>query len=113
MSGASTWSATWSSVSIMLTRSSARIMAAPPAAGLCTGLLAGPGAASAPSAQQGVTKDSLQVVVLVADLDGLRAQGLNLPAKLTTANLTKRWQGYFDSYGKINGRSIKITPVTW
>ncbi len=83
------------------------------AAALCTALFAGAGAASVPRAQQGITKDSVDVVVLVADLDGLRAQGLSLPAKLTTGNLTKRWQGYFDSYGKINGRSIKVTPVTW
>jgi hypothetical protein len=83
------------------------------AVALCTGLLAGPGAASAPRAQQGITKDSVDVVVLVADLDGLRAQGLNLPAKLTTGNLTKRWQGYFDAFGKINGRTVKVTPVTW
>ena len=53
------------------------------------------------------------MVVLVADLDGLRAQGLSLPAKLTTGNLTKRWQGYFDAYGKVNGRTIKVTPVVW
>jgi hypothetical protein len=83
------------------------------AAALCTALLAGTGVASVPRAQQGVTKDSIDVVVLVADLDGLRASGLDLPVKLTTGNLTKRWQGYFDSYGKINGRSIKVTPVTW
>ena len=51
--------------------------------------------------------------MLVADLDGLRAQGLSLPAKLTTGNLTKRWQSYFDAYGKINGRSVKVTPVVW
>jgi hypothetical protein len=82
-------------------------------AALCTALLAGPGAASVPAAQQGITKKEVNVVVLVADLDGLRAQGLNLPVKLTTGNLTKRWQGFFDSYGKINGRSIKVTPVTW
>ena len=53
------------------------------------------------------------MVVLVADLDGLRAQGLSLPAKLTTGNLTKRGQGYFDAYGKVNGRSVKVTPVMW
>ena len=82
-------------------------------AALCTALFAGAGAASVPSAQQGITKDSVEVVVLVADLDGLRAQGLSLPAKLTVANLTKRWQGYFDAYGKVNGRSVKVTPVVW
>ncbi|MEX1008747.1 MAG: hypothetical protein WD271_13000 [Acidimicrobiia bacterium] len=82
-------------------------------AALCMTLLAGPGAASVPRVQQGINKDSVDVVVLVADLDGLRAQGFNLPAKLTTGNLEKRWEGYFDSYGKINGRSINVTPVTW
>jgi hypothetical protein len=83
------------------------------AAALITGLLAGPGVASAPRTQQGVAKDSVEVVVLVADLDGLRAQGLNLPAKLTTGNLAKRWQGYFDALGPVNGRKIKVVPVTW
>jgi hypothetical protein len=82
-------------------------------AALCTALFAGAGAASVPRAQQGVTKDSVEVVVLVADLDGLRATGLSLPAKLTTGILTKRWQGYFDALGKVNGRTIKVTPVTW
>jgi len=82
-------------------------------AALGTALLAAPGSAAAPRAAQGVNKDSIDVVVLVADLDGLRASGLNLPVKLTTGNLTKRWQGYFDAYGKVNGRSVKVTPVTW
>jgi hypothetical protein len=83
------------------------------AAALCTALLAVPGGAAAPRAQQGLTKDSLDAVVLVADLDGLRAQGLNLPAKLTTANLTKRWEGYFDALGPVNGRKINVVPVTF
>ena len=52
-------------------------------AALSTALFAGSGAASVPGAAQGITKDSVEVVVLVADLDGLRAQGLSLPAKLT------------------------------
>lgn len=80
---------------------------------LCAGLLATPAGATAPRTQQGVTKNAIDVVVLVADLDGLRAIGLNLPAKLTNENLTKRWQAYFDSYGKVNGRRINVTPVTW
>ncbi len=51
--------------------------------------------------------------MLVADLDGLRAQGLNLPASLTTGNLTKRWAEYFDACGTVNGRSVNVIPVTW
>src|SRR5258705_2664518 len=94
-------------------RKPSRILVLVCAVSLGTGLLAGSGAASVPRAQQGIDKSTVNVVVLVADLDGLRAQGLNLPAKLTTGNLTKRWQGYFDALGKVNGRSIKVTPVTW
>jgi hypothetical protein len=84
-------------------------------AGLCAAVLASPGSASVPKATstQGITKDQVQVVVLVADLDGLRSKGLDLPAKLTTGNLTQRWQGYFDALGPVNGRTIKVTPVTW
>jgi len=94
-------------------RTPTRLVVLACAAALCTALLAVPGGASAPRAQQGVSKDSVDVVVLVADLDGLRSQGINLPAKLTTGNLTARWKGYFDALGPVNGRKIKVTPVVW
>src|SRR5690349_13705416 len=94
-------------------RTPTRLVVLACAAALCTALVAAPGGASAPRAQQGVSKDSVDVVVLVADLDGLRSQGINLPAKLTTGNLTARWQGYFDALGPVNGRKIKVTPVVW
>ena len=51
--------------------------------------------------------------MLIADLDGLRALGLNLPASLTTGNLTKRWVEYFKAWGPVNGRSVNVIPVTW
>ena len=53
--------------------------------------------ASARSQQQGITDDEIQVVALVADLDGLRARGLIQQPKLTTSNLLKRWQAYADA----------------
>ena len=80
-------------------------------AALAAALVAGPG--SAATAQQGIDKDSVDVAVLIADLDGLRATGLNLPASLTTGNLTKRWTEYFKAIGPVNGRTINVIPVTW
>jgi hypothetical protein len=80
---------------------------------------------------QGITDDEITVVALVSDLDGLRSKGFNLPEKLTTANLLKRWSGYADSFCQqladdgtkgvkvsgdtctINGRSINVVPAVW
>lgn len=64
----------------------------------------------------GVTEDSIKVGVLVSDLDGLRASGVDLPEKLTTDNLAARWIGTFDEWnadGGINGRTIEPVVVTW
>jgi hypothetical protein len=61
-------------------------------AALAAAVIAGPSNAAVPKATaQGVTKDSVDVVVLIADLSGLRALGLPLPAVLTPEYLTKRW----------------------
>jgi len=85
----------------------------------------------AQSSTQGVTDDEITVVALVSDLDGLRSKGFNLPPKLTTANLLKRWQGYADSFCAqlaadgakgvkssggsctINGRKVVVKPAVW
>jgi len=72
-----------------------------------------PSGASTRTQQQGVTDDEIVVVSLVADLDGLREKGLIQQPKLTTANLTKRWQGFLDSYGKVNGRKVRLETVVW
>lgn len=82
-------------------------------AALVAGLLAAPSGASTRAAAQGVTDDEILVVALVADLDGLRNRGFNLPAKLTTGNLTKRWQGLADAFGKVNGRRIVVESAVW
>jgi len=103
---------------------------------VCLGLLGAAfavpaGATSRAQSTQGVTDDEITVVALVSDLDGLRSKGFNLPEKLTTANLLKRWQGYADSYCQqlaadgtkgvkasgdsctINGRKIVVKPAVW
>jgi hypothetical protein len=69
--------------------------------------------ASSRAASQGITKDEIEIVALVSDLDGLRSRGFNLPAKLTTGNLLKRWQGYADAFGPINGRKVVVKPAVW
>ncbi len=68
------------------------------------------------STDTGVTGDSIKVGVLVADLDGLRASGIDLPEKLTTANLASRWTNVFEEWneaGGINGRQIEPVTITW
>lgn len=80
---------------------------------LATSLLAAAGTATAGSSGDGGKGGKYDIVVLVADLDGLRSQGVKLPDKLTTGNLAKRWQSYFDSYGKVNGKTFNVIPVTW
>ena len=92
-----------------------RLIALACTAALAAALIAGPSDAAVPkaTAQQGVTSTSVDVAVLIADLDGLRALGLNLPASLTTGNLTKRWVEYFKAWGPVNGRTINVIPVTW
>jgi len=81
--------------------------------GLVGAGLTAPAGASAHTATQGVTDKEIDIVALVADLTGLRNQGINLPPKLTTENLTKRWQTLADDYGPINGRKVVIKPAVW
>jgi hypothetical protein len=64
----------------------------------------------------GVTATTIKIGVGVADLDGLRAAGISLPAALTTKNLSTRITSYFDDWnaaGGINGRMIEPVVLTW
>jgi hypothetical protein len=64
----------------------------------------------------GVTADTIKIGVGVADLDGLRAQGISLAAALTTQNLSKRVTSYFEDWnaaGGINGRTVEPVVLTW
>ena len=91
-----------------MTRTSRRLVVLVCALALAAGLLTVPAGA-------GTAKKSGQydIVVLVADVDGLRSQGVNLPAKITVENLGKRWEANFDAYGKVNGMTFNVIPVTW
>ena len=72
-----------------------------------------PASGSPRHAAPGVTDKEIVVVGLVADLDGLRQKGLIQQPKLTTGNLIKRWQGFIDEFGPINGRKVVVKPVVW
>lgn len=68
------------------------------------------------STDTGVSGDSIKIGVMVADLDGLRASGISLPAKLTTGHLASRWTNTFEEWneqGGINGREIEPVTITW
>ena len=60
---------------------------------------------------EGVSKDKIEIVVLVPDIDGLKAKGFLVGTRLTTASVMKRFSAYVDAYGPINGREIELTPV--
>jgi hypothetical protein len=80
---------------------------------LAAALVGVPASAATRTAAQGVTDDEIQIVALVADLDGLRARGLISSPKLTTGNLLKRWQVYVDEFGPIHGRKVVLKGVVW
>ena len=95
-------------------RRRARVLACVAVAGLVGSLgLVAPAGATRNSQQQGVTDDEIEIVAMVADLDGLRSKGLISQPKLTTGNLLKRWQAYADAYGPINGRKVVIKSAVW
>lgn len=94
-------------------RTPTRVLAGLAVLGLLGAALVAPAGASTRSQQQGVTDDEIQIVAMVADLDGLRSKGLISQPKLTTGNLLKRWQAYADAYGPINGRKVVVKSAVW
>jgi hypothetical protein len=73
----------------------------------------GAGPAGAGAQVQGVTDDEIQIVVLVADVDALRAGGISLSPQLTNENILRRAQGFADEFGPINGRKVVFKAVGW
>ena len=64
----------------------------------------------------GVSADTIKIGVGVADLDGLRASGLQLAPVLTNKTLSKRVTSYFDEWnaaGGINGRKVEPVVLVW
>lgn len=95
-------------------RTRARMLAGLMVVGLFASLaLASPAGAAGGSQQQGISDDQIDIVAMVADLDGLRSKGLISQPKLTTGNLLKRWQAYADAYGPINGRKVVVKSAVW
>ena len=95
---------------------SARVFAVLTAAALMTPLFSGPSNASMRTAApkvQGVTKKTIEIVVIVPDLDALRAKGISVSDETTADEVRQEWLGYVDAYGPINGRKIVLKTVGW
>ena len=86
-----------------MVRRSARVFAGLMVMGLLTALLAIPAAAKSrsavPAAQQGVTKDEIEIVLIVPDIDALKAKGVSSTA--STSTFEKKFTSYVDAWGKI------------
>src|SRR5262245_14106156 len=80
--------------------------------GCVTGLFAAPSGASIPRAQQGVTKNKIDVVLIIPDLDKLRSKGINV-SNQTNADFVKRFTAQTDAFGTVNGRKLNVIPVGW
>ena len=94
---------------------SARALVVLTVVGLAAAVFSGPSGAStrkAAQAVQGITKKTIDIVIIVPDLDALRAKGINV-SNQTTADFTKRFSGYVDAFGPINGRKVKLIQVGW
>ncbi len=64
----------------------------------------------------GISGTTIKVGVAVADLDGLRASGIQLAAAMTTQNLSKRVTSYLDDWnaaGGINGYKFEPVVFVW
>jgi hypothetical protein len=82
------------------------------AATLVPSVASGSGA-SVPAAAPGVTEDTITIVALAADVDGLRDAGVELSPQLTVDNIIRRAQGYADEFGPINGRRVVVERAVW
>ena len=88
--------------------------------GLTAALLTAPSGASTREATreatrtvQGVTKKAIEIVVIVPDLDALRAKGISVSDQTTADLVDQEWQGFVDAFGPINGREIVLKTVGW
>jgi hypothetical protein len=84
--------------------------------GLTAALLTAPSGASTSAAGrtvQGVTKKAIEIVVIVPDLDSLRAKGISVSDQTTADLVDQEWRGYVDAFGPINGRKIVLKTVGW
>jgi hypothetical protein len=96
-------------------RRSARVIAGSVVVAATAALLAIPAAASsrqsARSAQQGVTKDQIDVVLIYPDIDGLKAKGVQ--SRSSNKAFADKFTAYVDAYGPINGRKVNVISIPW
>jgi hypothetical protein len=83
--------------------------------GLIAALFAIPASAhsrsAAPAAQQGVTKDQIDVVLVYPDIDGLKAKGIQ--SRSSNKGFADKFTAYVDAYGPINGRKVNVISIPW
>jgi hypothetical protein len=93
---------------------SARAVVVLAVVGLAAAVFSVPSGASAPAGQavQGIQKKSIDIAVIVPDIDALREQGIEV-SNQNTADFMDRFAGYVDAYGPINGRKVNLIQVGW
>jgi hypothetical protein len=79
---------------------------------LCVGLLALPAGASAPRQANGVTKDEIQVVLMLPDIDAIIRRGIDV-GNISNEAFAARFKSYVDAFGPINGRKVKVDIVSF
>jgi hypothetical protein len=66
---------------------------------------------AATAAQQGVTKDQIDLVLIYPDIDGLKAKGI--ASRSSNKGFADKFQTYVDAYGPINGRKVNVISIPW
>jgi hypothetical protein len=78
-------------------------------------LMAGPVTARTQSAvgaaERGVTKDKIEMAVVIPDFDALSAKGIN--SGYTNETFARRLTAFVDGFGKINGREVDVKIIGW
>ena len=99
----------------LMVRRSTRVGAGLVMLGLVAALLAAPAggeyAHRGAAAQQGVTKDAIQVVLITPDIDALKAKGVQ--SRSSNASFATKFTAYVDAFGPINGRKVVVKQIGW
>ena len=65
--------------------------------------------ASVPAAQQGVTKDAIEIILVIPDIDALKAKGIS--SNSTNESFATKFTAYVDAFGPINGRKVNVKTI--
>ena len=61
--------------------------------------------------QQGVTKDAIEIVLVIPDIDALKAKGVS--SNSTNESFATKFTAYVDAFGPINGRKVNVKTIGW